>query len=74
MTSKTVQSLLIEHRKQKKLSQKKMADKLNVSRRVYQRIELGEGTIMETYNAFTELGLKIMIVPDSLIKEVFKNH
>lgn len=65
-TSLTVHRTIISRRKTKKLTQKQMALLLGVSRRMYQRIEKGNGHIDEVSTVLDILDLKLLII----VKEV----
>jgi DNA-binding XRE family transcriptional regulator len=64
---KNVQTLLKGKRKEQKLTQVAAAKKASITRRVYQRVESGNGTISETSSVCEMLGMKVIIVSKDLI-------
>lgn len=67
MLSKSIGSKLFELRKQKNWSQEQVADYLNVSRSVYQRVETGQG--FSWANHLEKICEIFEIQPEELLKQ-----
>lgn len=62
--------IMINKRKELKLTQSQMADKLNIKRRTYQRWETGNLTLSQFADVCNRLELVILVIPECLLKNV----
>ncbi len=62
-----ISQILTARREQKRLTQAKMADELKITRRTYQRYELGSMSGDELEIVLRYLELKLIILPKELI-------